>query len=104
MATTPPPETPTPSTPATPDAPIPEIAPPGQDQDIPAPMHDPAPTEAPASPSDRRDPRPDIQQIVEARSDALTRGEGGPEPETFTAPGLPDGVGGTGGEVKNQNS
>ncbi len=47
------------------------------------------------------DPRPDIVQAVEARSDAVARGEGGEEPSPFTAPGEEDGVGGTGGEVKN---
>ncbi|MAW99969.1 MAG: hypothetical protein CMN72_10055 [Sphingomonas sp.] len=51
----------------------------------------------------QKDDRTDIEQIVEARSDAVKRGEGGEEPETFTDPGLPDGVGGTGGVVKNQD-
>ncbi len=57
----------------------------------------------PDSPPDRADPRSDIEQAVEARSDAVARGEGGPEPETMTAPGLADGVGGTGGVVRNQD-
>lgn len=48
------------------------------------------------------DARSDIEQAVSARADAVERGEGGPEPETFTETGLHDGVGGTGGEVKNQ--
>ncbi|MBX9882798.1 MAG: hypothetical protein K2X73_12580 [Sphingomonas sp.] len=60
------------------------------------------PGASPPLPADRADPRPDIQQVVESRSDAVARGEGGPEPETFTAPGLADGVGGTGGRVTNQ--
>lgn len=47
------------------------------------------------------DGRSDIEQAVMARSDAVARGEGGAEPDTFTAPGVEDGVGGTGGEVKN---
>jgi hypothetical protein len=51
--------------------------------------------------SGHNDPRPDIEQAVDARSDAVARGEGGAEPDTFTAPGVEDGVGGTGGEVKN---
>jgi hypothetical protein len=38
------------------------------------------------------DPRSDIQQAVEARSDALKRGEGGTEADM-----------GRDGEVKNQN-
>lgn len=50
------------------------------------------------------DPRSDLQQIVEARKDAVARGEGGDEPEVFTAPGLPDGAGGTGGATKNQEN
>jgi hypothetical protein len=49
------------------------------------------------------DPRPDIQQAVEARSDALARGEGGPEPDPMTAPGDYTGNAATGGEVKNQD-
>ena len=50
------------------------------------------------------DPRSDLEQIVEARKDAVERGEGGDEPVTFTDTGLPDGVGGTGGVVKNQDN
>ncbi len=48
------------------------------------------------------DARSDIEQVVEARSDAVERGEGGPEPETFTDTGMPDGPAGTGGITKNQ--
>ncbi|MBE2993926.1 hypothetical protein IFR23_18200 [Sphingomonas sp. CFBP 13603] len=56
-------------------------------------------------PEDRdEDTRSDIEQAVESRSDAVERGEGGDEPETFTDTGLPDGVGGTGGVVKNQDN
>ena len=51
---------------------------------------------------DEKDPRSDLEQEVAARSDAVARGEGGPEPETMTDPGMPDGVGGTGGVTKNQ--
>ena len=43
------------------------------------------------------DARSDIQQAVEARADALARGEGGKEP---TGNG---GEGGAGGVVKNQD-
>ena len=58
----------------------------------------------PDSPSEHdNDERSDIEQLVEARADAVERGEGGEEPETFTAPGLADGVGGTGGVTKNQD-
>lgn len=51
----------------------------------------------------REDPRPDIQQAVEARSDALARGEGGPEPDPMTDAGSYTGNAGTGGVVKNQD-
>ncbi|TPG12833.1 hypothetical protein [Sphingomonas oligophenolica] len=54
-------------------------------------------------PIDRdEDQRSDIEQKVASRADAVARGEGGPEPETLTDPGMPDGVGGTGGVTKNQ--
>ncbi|MBY9061518.1 hypothetical protein K7957_01040 [Sphingomonas yunnanensis] len=52
--------------------------------------------------TNRDDERPDIQQAVEARSDAVARGEGGKEPARFTDTGEFDGTSGTGGEVKNQ--
>ncbi|RDE06382.1 hypothetical protein [Sphingomonas aracearum] len=52
---------------------------------------------------DPEDPRPDIQQAVEARADAVARGEGGKEPARFTDTGEFDGNSGTGGEVKNQD-
>ncbi len=51
----------------------------------------------------RDDERLDIQQAVEARSDAVERGEGGSEPAMFTDTGEFDGNSGTGGEVKNQD-
>ena len=54
-------------------------------------------------PGQEDDPRPDIQQAVEARADAVARGEGGPEPEPMTATGDYSGNAGTGGEVKNQD-
>ena len=43
------------------------------------------------------DERPDIVQEVEARSDAVARGEGGPEPTGMGGEGGADGV------VKNQD-
>lgn len=55
------------------------------------------------APTTRQDERSDIEQAVEARADALARGEGGDEPERFTSPGMPDGAGGTGGVVRNQD-
>ena len=51
----------------------------------------------------RADERSDIEQAVEARADAVARGEGGPEPGRFTDTGEFDGSSGTGGEVKNQD-
>nr|WP_188659445.1 hypothetical protein [Sphingomonas metalli] len=59
----------------------------------------------PETPIERRDEdaRSDLEQVVSARSDAVERGEGGPEPETFTRAGDFDGNSGTGGEVKNQD-
>jgi len=53
--------------------------------------------------STESDERSDLQQEVEARKDAVERGEGGKEPDAFTSPGDFDGVGGTGGVVKNQD-
>jgi hypothetical protein len=64
--------------------------------------HDPDSDNAPDRP-EREDERSDIEQIVEARADAVARDEGGEEPATFTAPGLPDGPGGTGGITKTQD-
>lgn len=55
------------------------------------------------TPDDSDDPRPDIQQAVESRSDALARGEGGAEPAPMTDPGEFTGNAGTGGTVKNQD-
>ena len=63
---------------------------------------DPHPDSPPQSDTDTRT---DIEQIVDAREDAVERGEGdrGDEPETMTAPGLFSGNAGTGGVVKNQD-
>ncbi|MEG3147720.1 hypothetical protein U1839_23980 [Sphingomonas sp. RT2P30] len=85
MATAPQPEAP-----PTPEQAPPEVSPPPPDVDIPSP-----------TPTPSGDQRSDIQQVVEARRDAVERGEGGPEPETFTSAGLPSG-GGTGGVTRNQ--
>ena len=51
----------------------------------------------------REDERSDIEQAVEARSDAVKRGEGGEEPVTVTRSGEHDGVGVTGGGGRNQD-
>ncbi|GAA0674003.1 hypothetical protein FHT00_001451 [Sphingomonas insulae] len=66
---------------------------------------DAIPDDAPDAAPDavRDDERPDIQQAVEARADAVARGEGGSEPVRFTDTGEFDGNSGTGGEVKNQD-
>ncbi len=53
--------------------------------------------------AEEEDARTDIEQAVKARSDALDRGEGGPEPDAMTSPGNYTGNAGTGGEVKNQD-
>lgn len=63
-------------------------------------MSDPHPDSLPENDNDDRS---DIEQAVEARKDAVERGEGGREPDSFTSPGMEDGVGGTGGVVKNQD-
>ena len=59
----------------------------------------------PETPIERRDDdaRSDLEQAVASRSDAVERGEGGPEPETFTDPGRFDGPSGTGGTIRNQD-
>lgn len=51
---------------------------------------------------DREDPRSDLEQAVQSRSDAVDRGEGGTEPDPMTKSGDYSGVSGDGGEVKNQ--
>ena len=59
----------------------------------------------PNTPPERRDDdaRSDIEQAVQSRSDAVERGEGGPEPDPMTRTGDYSGVSGDGGEVKNQD-
>ena len=66
--------------------------------------NDHAGTDPDAAPDARNaDPRSDIEQAVQSRSDAVDRGEGGEEPGPMTAPGDYSGVSGDGGEVKNQD-
>ena len=61
-------------------------------------------TDPNATPRQREDdPRSDIEQVVQSRSNAVERGEGGAEPEPMTAPGDYSGVSGDGGVVKNQD-
>jgi hypothetical protein len=52
----------------------------------------------------REDPRSDLEQAVEARADAVKRGEGGTGHSPLEDPGASDGVGGTAGDVKNQDA
>jgi hypothetical protein len=54
-------------------------------------------------PDARKDERSDLQQAVEARADAVARGEGGKEPAPMTDPGEYAGTAGTGGVVRNQD-
>jgi hypothetical protein len=49
------------------------------------------------------DPRPDIQQAVESRADEADRAGGGDTSSPLEPTGIPDGVSGTAGEVKNQD-
>lgn len=67
------------------------------------PSADSNPDSRPSDAGIRADPRSDIEQIVDARADAVARGEGGPEPDTMTATGVPSGPTGTGGVTKNQD-
>lgn len=50
-----------------------------------------------------RDPRSDLQQAVESRADAAKAAQGGDTTSPLAPAGAEDGVGGTGGEVKNQD-
>lgn len=68
---------------------------------IPEDNMDQHPDTPPATQDD--DARTDIEQAVEARSDAVARGEGSAEPKPMTATGDYSGNAGTGGEVKNQD-
>lgn len=65
------------------------------------PEQDTHPDSAPETQDD--DGRSDIEQAVEARADAVARGEGGDEPDTLSTTGDFSGNAGTGGEVKNQD-
>ena len=61
-------------------------------------------TDPRSTPAERDDDaRSDIEQAVQSRSDAVGRGEGGPEPDPMTKTGDYSGVSGDGGEVKNQD-
>jgi hypothetical protein len=62
--------------------------------------HDPR---ADSLPDQDEDPRSDLQQEVEARADAVARGEGGNHRSPLDDAGTFDGNSGTGGTVKNQD-
>lgn len=49
------------------------------------------------------DPRSDLQQAVESRADAAKAAQGGDTTSPLAPAGAEDGVGGTAGEVKNQD-
>lgn len=53
--------------------------------------------------ADDDDPRSDLEQAVQARADAVARGEGGADDGPLAATGDFSGNAGTGGEVKNQD-
>jgi hypothetical protein len=50
-----------------------------------------------------KDPRSDIEQAVQSRSDEADAAEGGDDTSPLEPTGIPDGVSGTAGEVKNQD-
>jgi hypothetical protein len=49
------------------------------------------------------DPRSDLEQIVESRADEAKAANGGETDSALEPTGIYDGVGGTAGEVKNQD-
>lgn len=49
------------------------------------------------------DPRSDLEQAVQSRSDEADAAGGGGTESPLAPTGVPDGVGGTAGEVKNQD-
>ena len=53
--------------------------------------------------TNRNDPRSDLEQIVESRSDAADAAKGGANTSPLDKPGVDDGVSGSRGEVKNQD-
>jgi hypothetical protein len=50
-----------------------------------------------------QDPRPDLEQAVESRADEADAARGGGPDSALEPTGIEDGVGGTAGEVKNQD-
>lgn len=57
----------------------------------------------PALDRNPEDPRSDIQQAVESRADEAEAADGGGATSALDPTGVPDGVSGTAGEVKNQD-
>ncbi|NIJ18890.1 hypothetical protein FHS95_000559 [Sphingomonas naasensis] len=49
------------------------------------------------------DPRSDLEQAVQSRADEADAAGGGGTESPLEPTGIPDGVGGTAGEVKNQD-
>lgn len=49
------------------------------------------------------DPRSDLEQAVQSRSDEAAAAQGGDKESPLAPNGVPDGVSGTAGEVKNQD-
>ena len=49
------------------------------------------------------DPRSDLEQAVQSRSDEADAARGGANESPLEPSGVPDGVSGTAGEVKNQD-
>ncbi|AQR72498.1 hypothetical protein [Sphingomonas sp. LM7] len=50
-----------------------------------------------------KDPRSDLEQAVESRADEADGAGGGADSSPLEPTGVPDGVAGTAGEVKNQD-
>ncbi len=55
-------------------------------------------------PGQNSDTRSDIEQAVESRNDDVERAGGGAKHSPLEPTGVPDGVAGTGGVVKNQDN
>lgn len=49
------------------------------------------------------DQRSDLEQAVQSRADEAEAADGGADTSALEPSGIPDGVGGTAGEVKNQD-
>jgi hypothetical protein len=54
--------------------------------------------------TENKDPRSDLEQAVQSRADEADAANGGGDTSPLEPTGVADGVGGTAGEVKNQDS